>query len=45
MGPILVETLHKIDHYTPAQLQRAVRIAHQIGRGKLVLAEWPERKR
>lgn len=38
-----IETLHPSARYSVAQINRAVRIAYIIGRGKLVLCEPPER--
>lgn len=38
-----VETMRKVAEYSPYQIDRAVRIAHALRRGKLVLCEPPRR--
>lgn len=43
MPGVQVETLQDPKRYTPIQLERASRIASQLNRGKLVLAEPPRR--
>ena len=42
-APLRVDTLRHPASYTPAQLDRATRIAHALGRGRLVLCEPPQR--
>jgi hypothetical protein len=43
-SPIRVETLHDPARYTSAQVECATRIAHVLGRGRLVLCEPPRRR-
>ena len=43
MPGVHVETIHNRRDYTSAQIERACAIAQRLGRGKLVLAEPPER--
>jgi len=43
MSPVQVETLFNPSQYSAEQLKRACRIAELLRRGKLVLAEPPQR--
>jgi hypothetical protein len=44
MAPeIRVETVEHPQRYTSGQLERALRIAERLGRGRLVLCERPRR--
>jgi hypothetical protein len=40
---IRVETVQHPQRYAPGQLERALRIAERLGRGRLVLCEPPHR--
>jgi hypothetical protein len=40
---VFVETVQPPAKYSPRQIQRAVKIAHALNRGKLVLVEAPAR--
>lgn len=43
MKGVFIETVHNPSRYTPAQIEKAVRLAAFLNRGKLVLTTPPER--